>query len=45
MAVLLSDRSTEDRLGRKFAGVARGEMYTNTKTDGHLSRDGGTALN
>jgi hypothetical protein len=40
MALLLSDRSTEDRLGRKIAGVTRREMYINTNTDDHLSGDG-----
>jgi len=45
MAVLLGDRSTQDSSGRKIAGVARGEMYTNTKTDDHLSGDGSKHLN
>jgi hypothetical protein len=35
MALLLSERSTEDRMGRKVAGVARREMYKNTKADDH----------
>jgi hypothetical protein len=35
MALLLSDRSTEDRLGRKVASVASREMPKNTKADDH----------
>ena len=45
MALLLGDRSTKDSLGRKIAGVATGEMYTDTKTDGHLRGDGSKHLN
>jgi len=45
MALLLGDRSTEDNLGRKMAGTARGGIYTNTKTDDHLSGDGSNHLN
>lgn len=45
MALLLCDRSTEDSLGRKIADMARGEMYTNTKTDDHLTGDGSKLLN
>ena len=45
MTLFLGDRSTEDRLGRKFAGMAREEMYTDTKTDNHIWGDGSKHFN
>jgi len=45
MALLLSDRSAEDRLWRKFSGVARRGMYKNAKTDDHQNGDASIHLN